>query len=129
MFLDDSNIWISAKKYACSHSGLNTHLDPRVRLDMGKLIKQILGDRLLIRCKIYGSEAPPHDSFWNLYKEYGEVFTFPRSAHHREKRVDTQMSSDIVDTAHTSPFSMLVVVGTGDCDLLSPIEIVMARSP
>lgn len=45
-----------------------------------------------------------------------------------EKRVDTQLSSDMVKTAlnnKSSPFNTLIAVGTGDLDLLPPTDIII----
>ena len=72
--------------------------------------------------------APPHDTFWRVYEELGaEVFPIPRSKMTGgEKRVDTKLSSDMVieiALKHvSSPFHMIMAVGTGDLDLLSPIK-------
>lgn len=77
IFLDDSNLWITAKQAACD-TRLSTNFDPRIRLDMGKLIALILDDRLLLRCRIYGSEPPAHDTFWKMYEKFSaEVSPFP----------------------------------------------------
>lgn len=92
---------------------------------MGKLIALLLNDRLLLRCIIYGSEPPSHDTFWKMYEKFGaEVFTFPRSKMTGgEKRVDAQLSSDMVKTAWENkslPFNTLIAVGT---DLLPPMVV------
>jgi hypothetical protein len=48
IFVDDSNVWIEAQKFAASG---NSHMpklqdsdrDPRLRIDIGKLVKTLVG--------------------------------------------------------------------------------------
>ena len=123
MFLDVSNLWITAK-YTARDSHLITNCDPRIRLDMGNLIKVILNDRQLLQCNIYGSVPPSRDSFWKMYEELGaEVFSLERS-----KVTKTTLTADMVITASKhlkSPFHMIMAVGSGDLDILPPIETVI----
>lgn len=102
IFIDDSNLWIGAKQAA---GDLQTKSDPRIRIDMGKLISAVARGRTLVQTKIYGSEPPDRDTFWRMYERLGaEVFTFPRS-----KRVDTQIAIGLEHSS--SPFKMMIAVG------------------
>lgn len=124
LFLDDSNIWIGAKTAA---SGPHFHYDPRVRIDVGKLIKALTKDRVLVKCAIYGSEPPPYDSFWRIYEDLGaEVITFPRSTiTGEEKEVDTQICADVAEFAlchKNTPFKLILALGSGDRDMLPSVR-------
>lgn len=52
IFIDDSNLWIGSKTQACDRI-IATGYDPRVRIDIGKLIKHITGNRSLLGCYIW----------------------------------------------------------------------------
>lgn len=129
IFLDDSNIWKGAKTVA---SGPHLQFDPRVRIDVGKLITSLRKDRVIVKCTIYGSEPPPYDSFWRIYEDLGaEVITFPRSPITEEK-VYSQICADITDfTAnhHVIPFKFIFAIGTGDRDMLPGVRIGLKNSP
>lgn len=67
VFVDDSNIWIEAKKFA-SHSKNYETTDHRIRISIGGLIKVVGNNRIIGKSKLYGSEPPPNDEVWNKAK-------------------------------------------------------------
>lgn len=58
IFVDDSNIWIEAKKLQSKLKSFKTCEDHRVRIDMGKLADVIADGRPVKQGILYGSEPP-----------------------------------------------------------------------
>lgn len=113
-FIDDSNIWIEAQKFAAK---ANTHMpkltdsdqDPRLRIDIGRLVTTLLRvnggtdasgrsnkHRIQSTSFYYGSKPPPSDSVWEaMEKNHFETKIYDRAASGREKEVDGSMGADI----------------------------------
>jgi len=153
-FIDDSNLWIEAKKFAAKGKN-NRHLkgtarwrnqDPRVRIDLGALMTEIAGSRPVWEnaSYLYGSKPPPNDSVWKSAKRKGyEVEIFDREGGQvdgKEKEVDNAMAATLADKAaelavqaqfiqaKAQELSQTVfVVVTGDRDMRPAIKLVLKR--
>lgn len=142
-FVDDSNIWIEAQKFAASGNnrmpGLaDSDRDPRLRIDVGRLISEILDGRSQGTSFLYGSRPPPNDSVWNVFKKCQfETKIFDRS-NGKEKEVDTAMSADMSSKAtelsvmarfdpeaRQKKAETAFIAITGDRDMIPPIKTIL----
>ncbi|KAJ4142019.1 hypothetical protein NW754_014809 [Fusarium falciforme] len=142
-FVDDSNIWIEAQKFAASG---NSHMpkltdhdrDPRLRINIGKLVKTLLGGRFQGTSYLYGSRPPPNDAVWNTFEKYNFRTKIYDRARGKEKQVDTAMTADMV--AESAELSIgaksapeikeknkrtIFIAITGDQDMVPPIRRVL----
>ncbi len=91
IFIDDSNVWIEAQKFVASG---NSHIpklqdsnrDPRLRIDIGKLVERLSRNRTQGPLFLYSSRLPLENKFDRAYSS-------------KEKRVDNFMSVDIATEA------------------------------
>jgi hypothetical protein len=144
-FVDDSNIWIEAQKFAASG---NKHMpkledsdvDPRLRIDIGNMIATLCKGREQGPSFLYGSRPPPNDSVWNAFENNFRFKTkiYNRNLHNKEKEVDNSMATDLVSQAtelhvgakydamikHKKKKTIFVVI-TGDRDMLPSIKKVL----
>jgi hypothetical protein len=142
-FVDDSNIWIEAQKFAASG---NSHMpkltdsdsDPRLRIDIGKLVGVLRKDRSQGPSFLYGSRPPPNDSVWKEFKKFKFKTKIYDRAHGKEKEVDNSMATDLSSEAtelsvgakydsgiRQQKANTTFVAITGDRDLLPPIKKVL----
>ncbi len=142
-FVDDSNIWIEAQKFAASG---NSHMpkltdsdrDPRLRIDIGKLIDTLRNDRSQGPSFLYGSRPPPNDSVWKAFEKFKFQTKIYDRAHGKEKEVDNSMATDLSSKAtelsiraeydlryKEQKANTTFVAITGDRDLLPPIKKVL----
>ncbi|KAG7289887.1 hypothetical protein NEMBOFW57_006264 [Staphylotrichum longicolle] len=105
IFVDDSNVWIEAQKFAASG---NSHMpklqdsdrDPRLRIDIGRLVERLRGNRTQGPSFLYGSRPPPNDSVWKAFeKNKFETNIYDRAFGGKEKEVDNSMSVDMAAKA------------------------------
>ncbi|SPQ27155.1 c27ae5fa-a1b4-4fef-aa14-690be1f76c3d [Thermothielavioides terrestris] len=149
IFIDDSNVWIEAQKFVASG---NSHMpklqdsdrDPRLRIDIGKLVERLLRNRTQGLSFLYGSRPPPNDSVWKAFeKNKFETNIYDRAYGGKEKEVDNSMLVDIATKAtelsmeakllakHGDPKAIekkdntTFVVITGDRDLMPAVECVL----
>ena len=130
IYVDDSNMWIEAKKLAAKQLNLKCVEDPRLRLDVGKVSDVVASGREVAWGVLYGSEPPPIDTVWEKIRERGwEVKTSKRSTFtNKEKQVDHQMVADI--TALVSDKSVTkgkIVIVSGDADVIPAIKEGLAK--
>ena len=129
IFVDNSNIWIEAKKLQAKRKNFKTSEDPRIRIDIGKLTDLIANGRPMCKGILYGSEPPKVDSVWEKIREKGwEVVTKTRSKiTGKEKQVDAQLVVTITKTAIKTPAKRrgTIVVVTGDADIIPALEEVI----
>ena len=130
IYVDDSNMWIEAKKLAAVKSKLKCVEDPRLRLDIGKVTDVVANSREVVLGTLYGSEPPPVDTVWHKIRSRGwKVVTNQRSTYtNKEKQVDHQMVADI--TALVSDRSVAkgkVVIVSGDADMIPAIKESLKR--
>ncbi|KAK1762489.1 hypothetical protein QBC33DRAFT_281548 [Phialemonium atrogriseum] len=142
-FVDDSNIWIEAQKFAASG---NSHMpkltdsdrDPRLRIDVGKLVDTLRNDRIQGPSFLYGSRPPPNDSVWKAFEKYKFKTKIYDRAHGKEKEVDNSMATDLSSQATELSIRAEYELGakqrkanttfvaiTGDRDMLPPIKKVL----
>jgi uncharacterized LabA/DUF88 family protein len=70
------------------------------KLDFGKLY-EVAGGETVGRAVMYGSKPPANDSLWRAAEHQGfEVIVFDRNANNREKKIDTQIATDIVSDSY-----------------------------
>ncbi|EXJ55428.1 hypothetical protein A1O7_08355 [Cladophialophora yegresii CBS 114405] len=142
-FVDDSNIWIEAQKFAASGNSRMPKLtdsdsDPRLRIDVGKLIDMLRKDRSQGASFLYGSRPPPNDSVWNAFEKYKFKTKIYDRARGKEKEVDNSMATDLSHAAtdlsvraeydvkfKQQKANTIFVAITGDRDLLPPIKRVL----
>ncbi|KAH6687955.1 hypothetical protein F5X68DRAFT_231500 [Plectosphaerella plurivora] len=144
-FVDDSNIWIEAQKAAAAG---NTHLpkltdsdrDPRLRIDIGKMVTRLRKGRARGPSSLYGSRPPPNDSVWDAFKKFDfDLHIFDRNDKNKEKEVDNAMSTNIVKSAtrlavmaeydaavKKEKDNTIFVIITGDRDMMPSIKEVLA---
>ena len=121
IYVDNSNIWIEAKKLTSKIKKLRTKEDFRARIDTGKLTDVVAKGRRVEQGFLYGSEPPPIDKVWEKIEEQGwKVDTKERHIlSGKEKKVDTQLAVDVTERACTTPENKrsTIVLITGDADL------------
>ena len=121
IFMDHSNTWIEAKKFKPSRDYKE---DSRVRLEAGNLLHLVTKDRELPDrpAKLYGSEPPPLDSVWDIYREKGWNITAPQRSR-KEKRVDTQLVADVTElVCNENNGKHTIAIISGDEDVLPAVE-------
>ena len=128
IYIDDSNIWITAKKLAAKK--MKTKEDHRIRIDVERLTDVVAKGRAVAQGFLYGSEPPPVDSVWKKIKERGWDVSKPkwRSAITRkEKGVDAQLVADITELACTTleEERTTIVIISGDADVMPAIHKVL----
>ena len=125
IYVDDSNMWIEAKKLAAKQGNFKCVEDPRLRMDMGKMAEFVAEGRETACHNLYGSEPPPVDTVWEKMKRRGwKVKLSKRSLlTNKEKQVDHKIVKDI--TALVSDRSVAkgtIILVSGDADLIPAIE-------
>ncbi len=129
IFVDDSNIWIEAKKLQSKMKSFKTCEDHRIRIDMGKLADVIADGRPVNQGVLYGSEPPPIDTVWNKIREKGfRVEPQPRSRiTGKEKQIDTKLVAEVTSTAIKTPIHerTTIVVVTGDADVIPALKEIL----
>lgn len=143
IFVDDSNVWIAAQQFAASG---NSHMpklqdsdrDPRLRIDIGKLVERLRRNRTQGPSFLYGSRPPPNDSVWRAFeKNKFETNIYDRAYGGKEKEVDNSMSVDMTwkatelqiraedpKAAETKNKTTFVVI-TGDRDMMPAVKHVL----
>ena len=129
IFVDDSNIWIEAKKLQSKLKSFKTCEDHRVRIDMGKLADVIADGRVVKQGVLYGSEPPPVDTVWNKIRERGFRVDPQRRSRitGKEKQIDTKLVAEVTSTAIKTPPDerTTIVVVTGDADVIPALKEVL----
>ena len=128
IFVNDSNIWIEAKKLQSKQKMFKTSEDHRVRMDMGKLADVLAKQRPIIEGNLYGSEPPSIDTVWKRIREQGwKVHTTQRTSRGKEKQATTTLVVDIVALAETIPPEQRssIILVTGDASVIPAIERVV----
>ena len=126
IYVDDSNIWIEAKKFASRERRFKTREDHRVRIEIGRLTDLVADKRPVAQGFLYGSEPPPVDTVWEKIKQKGwKVDPYRRSRMTgKEKKIDTQLVADVTEKVITTPEKerSTIVLITGDADAIPAIE-------
>ena len=129
VFLDNSNLWIEGQRFASDPSGKRDYKDAAYRIDFGKILEHVTGDREIVEARMYGSEPPPNDTVWRQAEGKGfKVQVFQRNYRDKEKKVDTQMCVDITAAVFsTFPKDRVLVLLAGDADYIPAVEIALRR--
>ena len=124
IYVDDSNMWIEAKKLAANKLNLKSVEDPRLRLDIGKVTDVVANNRKVAWGILYGSEPPPIDSVWQKIRERGwkVIITQRSSFTGKEKQVDHQMVADITALVSGCIVKGKIVMVSGDADMIPAIS-------
>ena len=129
IYVDDSNIWIEAKKLTSKVSRLKTTEDHRVRIEIGKLTDIVAKGRPVAQGFLYGSEPPAIDEVWKKIRQHGwNVDCLKKSRiTGKEKRLDTKLVADVTERACTTPEEQrsTIILITGDADAIPAMEKVM----
>jgi len=136
LYVDNSNVWIEGMHVSAVATGMapdiwsameNKIFDTSWRIDFGRL-HEFAGGDTPAKAMLYGSRPPPNDSLWNVAKNKGfEVVVFDRVAH-REKKIDTQITADIISDLYESmQKGDEVTLVAGDRDYVPVCEKVIAR--
>jgi len=129
LFIDDSNLFIEGQKYYARQLNLRVPQDPRCRIDMGKLMKLVVGGRKLCHGKLYGSEAPALDTVWKAIREHQlEVDVFRKDFKGKEKEVDTAITADGVAYAmESTAHKLTVIIVAGDRDYCPLVKMILKK--
>ena len=124
IFVDDSNVWIEAKKLAANKLNLKSVEDPRLRMDIGKITDVVAKNRKVAWGTLYGSEPPALDSVWHKINERGwkVVVTQRSTLTGKEKQVDQQIVSDITALIFGCIVRGKIVIMSGDADMIPAIK-------
>jgi len=137
LYVDNSNVWIEGMHVSAVKVGIapdiwsameNNICDYGWKLEFGRLHEFAGGDNPA-RAILYGSRPPPNDSLWNIAKRKGfEVVVFDRSLKNKEKKIDTQITADIItDLYERMKREDEVTLVAGDKDYVPVCEKVIAR--
>lgn len=123
-FIDNSNLWIEGKKISGRRSRPPVPSNYRYRMEYGRLLQHVLENRDLAAVpKLYGSEAPPNDSVWNMIRSKGfNVTVFKRNIYNKEKGVDMRMGLDISRLVLKEKPPSRVIIVAGDADFVQVVD-------
>src|ERR1035441_9587894 len=140
LYVDNSNVWIEGMHVAAVEHGLAPDIwaaqsakitDHNWRIDFGRLHDFAGGDVGDVgRAVLYGSRPPANDTLWTIAKSKGfEVVVHDRNAANREKKIDTNIVTDMVGDSFelmTSGKDEITLV-SGDADYVPAIEKLRKR--
>lgn len=116
VFVDSSNIFHALRRHG-------------LKIDYYKLLKELVGNRTLVRAYYYGSTAVPQsvtqEKFHRALRHEGfEVITRPVKTIHEniwvEKGVDIALATDILINAFRNLFDTVILV-SGDSDFIAAL--------
>src|SRR5690349_17495944 len=105
IFVDASNMWIEAKRFAESGNShmpklKDTDSDPQLRIDVGGLAERLCGHRAQGPSFLYGSRPPRNDKLWKEWKRHKfETNIYEPAYNGKEKEVDNAMTADMTEKA------------------------------
>ena len=125
IFVDDSNMWIEAKKLSSKRLKLKTREDPRIRFDIGKVTDAVARGREVVHGKLYGSEPPTIDSVWRKIEDYGWKVVTTKSSYftRKQKQVDQQLVADVTELVSDASIQRAtIIIVSGDADVIPAIR-------
>lgn len=136
VYIDNSNVWIEGKKVSAGREGLAVDIDEANerkmsdyswRIDFGKLFNFVGGDSCTVKvANLYGSRPPQNDSLWESARNNNfEPKVVDRNSLGKEKKIDTQIVTDIMRDAYVSmtpPEQCMVSLVAGDADYVPVIK-------
>lgn len=128
IYVDNSNVFIEGQRVSAVARRQAAHisaamkyriLDPRYKLDFGRLHEFVAGDEKIKRCMLFGSKPPPNDSLWAAAQRAGfEVVVEDRNVANKEKKIDTGIVAAMMRDAYTiakkENDTITLVAGDGD---------------
>jgi len=138
--LDNSNVWISAKKFIAYL--LSMRENPNTRIEFGRLLHTVVKEAeraemapVTSECFLYGSEPPPNDAVWNIAREnQWTVHKRMRNGANKEKAIDTKLVADCIDALnrhthddHAGDSEHQVAILAGDEDMMPVLEACIIR--
>ena len=136
-YVDNSNVWIEGMHVAAVESGMAPDIwaacdqrltDSSWKIDFGRLFEFAAGGDVG-RAVLFGSRPPKNDSLWAIAERKGfEVIVHDRNAANKEKKIDTQISTEMIEDSFTkmSQGDTITLV-SGDTDYVPPIQKLLAR--
>lgn len=135
LYVDNSNYWIEGMRVSAVQRGMAPNLnaaseqrilDQSYRVDFGKLLRFAGGAPEEIgAAKLYGSRPPENDELWEMARRHGfEVVVHDRGYEGTEKKVDTQMSADMIEDLYAviEQREDEVTLVSGDADHIPAVE-------
>jgi len=138
LYVDNSNVWIEGMHVSAVEKGMTPNIGDAIankvfntnwRIDFGKLHELAGGDDIG-GATLYGSRPPKNDSLWNMAEKKGFKYKIhERSLSNKEKKIDTDMSCDIVADSYEimNPKKDVVTIVAGDRDYVPAINKLRAR--
>lgn len=140
LYVDNSNVWIEGMHVSAVAQGIAPDIwsalsyricDYNWKIDFGKLYEFAGGQSSEVgRAVLYGSRPPANDSLWGIAEKKGfEVIVHDRNVANREKKVDTNIVTDIVSDS----FELMkagtdeITLVAGDGDYVPTIERIRKR--
>jgi len=129
LFIDNSNIFIEAKRVAQLAYNYDDESIGRLRIDYGRLMEFVRKDRDLREAMLVGSEPPPNDSLWQRLRGLGiELRIFQRSPFTgKEREVDHELINCIRDTLEDNAETGTIVLVAGDRGYVGTLERCLKR--
>ena len=115
LLLDNTELFISAQRYASSLSRLRTQLDRRTRIDMTALVDAIVRDRPIQAAALFGSAAQrsPMTALQNvLGKQHVPVSTVIRTPGTRDPAQHVSSSISAIAASRPAQGDVIVVVAS-----------------
>lgn len=136
-YVDNSNVWIEGMHVSAVAKGhapnIWTACDNQIcdydwKIDFGRLFEFAAGSDVG-RAVLFGSRPPTNDSLWTVAVRNGfEVIVHDRNAANREKKVDTQITAEMIeDSFMRMKAGDTITIVSGDSDYVPAIEKLKAR--
>lgn len=118
IFIDDSNLFIEGQRTAKMREPGDATARYRFRIDFGRMLSWIVGNRTLADVYLVGSRPPEVDTLWNILEHDKGIrlHIFDRHAG-REKGVDHDLVAEITETSilkEKKDAVIVLVAGDGD---------------
>ena len=133
IYLDNSNLFIEARKLAAVQKGIVGSMkeaqalratDNTYNLDYARLLGLLAGDQEIGRAVLFGSKVTSDNAIWAHMEAAGwEVFSFERNFKNKEKKIDIAVVTEIMLDAfkHVNRERDQVLLVAGDSDYLPAV--------
>ena len=130
IFVDDSTIWLEAKRLQSTVRGYLTSEDHRLRIDMRKLANVIASDRHIKKGILYATEPPPIYEVWRNKAGWDIEFSELKSVSAemqvgtKEKQINAKLVAKATATAILTPQEerTTMVFVTGDAHVVPALK-------
>ena len=141
VYVDNSNVWIEGQRLSAVRRGMAANareamklgvVDREWRYDFGRLYDIACPDGASVgRSILFGSRPPANDTLWERARKDGfEVVVFDRNAANREKRVDTALTTTLMEDSFKfmqADRGDVAVIIAGDGDYVPVVESLRQR--